>query len=276
MAKEKSGSKKARMSFLDHLEELRWHLIRAVIAIMAVTIVAFVYKEIVFDVIIFGPKNPDFVSYRVLCYLSNQIGQSMFCFNEIPFELMNTMMSGQFTLHLWVSFIAGVVVAFPYLVFEIWRFIKPGLHPTERNNSRGLIFITSFLFTLGILFGYYVIVPFSIQFLATYTVSAEVVNRIDLSSYISTVTSVTLASGVVFELPVVVYFLSKLTILTPELMRTYRKHAIVVILVLAAIITPPDVASQILVTLPVMLLYEISIFVSARVENKRIKRDAAL
>ena len=276
MATKKSSSTKSSMSFLDHLEELRWHLIRATIAVLLVTIAAFIYKDIVFDVVIFGPKNPHFVSYRVLCWLSGIFGGDMFCFSEMPFELMNTKMAGQFMMHLWVSFVAGLIVAFPYIFFEMWRFVKSGLRSTERKHSRGIIFITSMLFMAGVGFGYFVIAPFSVQFLATYSVSEDVINRIDLSSYISTITSVTLASGVVFELPIVVYFLSRVGILTPEIMRTYRKHSIVVILVLAAIITPPDITSQILVTLPVLLLYELSIKVSGRVEKNRKKKMAAL
>ncbi len=265
MAKES----KDNMSFLDHLEELRWHLIRSAIAIFLVSILAFIFKGIVFDKVIFGPRNPDFLSYQALCWLSQQFGGDAFCFTEMPFELLNTKMAGQFTMHLWVSFVVGFIVAFPYVFFEIWRFVSPGLHEKERRSSRGIIFITSVLFLLGVGFGYFVISPFSVQFLATYTVSDNVVNRIDLSSFISTVTSVTLASGLVFELPIIVYFLAKVGILTSEAMKQYRKHAIVVILVLASIITPPDVTSQILVTLPVLLLYEISIRIAARIEKKR-------
>jgi sec-independent protein translocase protein TatC len=167
-------------------------------------------------------------------------------------------------------------VAFPYVFFEIWRFVSPGLHDNERKSSRGVIFITSLLFLLGVGFGYFVISPFSVQFLATYTVSDSVVNRIDLSSFISTVTSVTLASGLVFELPIIVYFLAKFGILTSDTMRQYRRHAIVVILVLSSIITPPDVTSQILVTLPVLLLYEISIKIAKRIEKKRDKELARI
>ena len=271
MAKKKIEAPEKEMSFLDHLEELRWHLIRSTIVVVVISILAFINKQIVFDKIIFGPKNPHFVTYRFFCWLSQNIGGNMFCFDKMPFELLNMRMAGQFTTHLWVSFVAGFIVAFPYVVYEFWRFISPGLHEKERKSSKGVIFVTSALFLLGVAFGYFVISPFSVQFLTSYTVSDEVVNRIDLSSFISTVTSVTLASGIVFELPVIVYFLSKAGILTPSLMRTYRKHAIVIILILSAIITPPDLTSQILVTLPVLLLYEVSIRVSARVEKKRIK-----
>lgn len=269
----KKHERGSEMSFLQHLEVLRWHLIRATIAVLAFTIVAFFYKSLVFDTVIFGPKNPHFVSYRALCWISQQFGGTIFCFDEMPFELLNMRMAGQFTMHLWVSFIAGFIVAFPYIIFELWRFVSPGLNSNERKNSRGAIFVISVLFILGVLFGYFVISPFSVQFLATYTVSAEVVNRIDLSSYISTVTSVTLASGLVFELPVIVYFLSRIGVLTPNLMRQYRRHAIVAILILSAILTPPDVTSQILVTIPMLILYEISIRVSARVELNREKKS---
>lgn len=273
MAKRLEGAKTKEMSFLDHLEELRWHLVRSVIAILIVAIIAFIAKGIVFDVIIFGPKNPNFITYRIFCWLSKNIGAGLSCVTEMPFELLNISMAGQFTTHMMVSFIAGFIVAFPYVIYELWRFVSPGLRPEERKASRGLIWVTSFLFLLGVCFGYFIISPFSVQFLTTYTVSAEVVNRIDLSSYISTVTSVSLASGLIFELPVLVYFLSKAGIVTPDVMRTYRKHSIVVILILSAIITPPDLTSQILVTLPVLVLYELSILVSGRIERARQKAE---
>ena len=187
----------------------------------------------------------------------------------MPFELLNMRMSGQFQMHLWVSIVAGMIVAFPYVFWEIWRFILPGLHPNERKNSKGVILFTTILFMLGVLFGYYIIVPLSVQFLGTYAVSAEVVNRIDLTSYISMVSSVTLASGILFQLPIAVYFLSKIGVVTPELLKTYRRHAIIGILLLSAIITPPDIASQVLVTLPVLFLYQISITVSRRIVKRK-------
>jgi sec-independent protein translocase protein TatC len=268
MNKEKTNSS---MSFLEHLAELRWHLMRSAVAVLIFSVVAFIAKELVFDVIILGPKQPDFFTYRMFCEFSAYLGGEAFCFDEVPFEVLNMRMSGQFQMHLWVSIIAGLVVAFPYVFWEIWRFIKPGLHDVERKSSRGVIFFTTVLFVLGVLFGYYLIVPLSIQFLGTYAVSAEVVNRIDLTSYISMVSSVTLATGILFQLPIVVYFLSKIGVVTPQLLKSYRRHAIVGILLLSAIITPPDVASQVLVTVPVLVLYQISILVSARI----VKRNAA-
>ena len=259
------------MSFLDHLGELRWHLVRSSIAIFFFAVVAFLSKEVIFDVIIFGPKQMDFPTYTFFCWLSSYVGGNVFCFDEMPFELLNMRMSGQFQMHLWVSLVAGVIIAFPYVFWEIWRFIQPGLHECERKNSRGVILFTTVLFLLGVLFGYYVIVPLSVQFLGTYTVSSEIFNRIDLTSYISMVSSVTLATGILFQLPIAVYFLSKLGVVTPDLLKTYRRHAIVGILLLSAIITPPDIASQILVTFPVLILYQVSIGVSRRIIKSRAK-----
>lgn len=259
------------MSFLDHLGELRWHLVRSSIAIFFFSVVAFLSKEVIFDVIIFGPKQMNFPTYTFFCWLSSYVGGNVFCFDEMPFELLNMRMSGQFQMHLWVSLVAGVIIVFPYVFWEIWRFIQPGLHESERKNSRGVILFTTVLFLLGVLFGYYVIVPLSVQFLGTYTVSSEIFNRIDLTSYISMVSSVTLATGILFQLPIAVYFLSKLGVVTPDLLKAYRRHAIVGILLLSAIITPPDIASQILVTFPVLILYQISIGVSRRIIKSRAK-----
>lgn len=266
---------KNKMSFLDHLGELRWHLVRSSVAIIIFAVIAFVAKSIIFDQIIFGPKQPDFPTYTFFCWLSSFIGGDVFCFDEMPFELLNMRMSGQFQMHLWVSMIAGLILAFPYVFWEIWRFVQPGLHENERKNSRGVIFFTTILFALGVLFGYYVIVPLSVQFLGSYTVSEDVFNRIDLTSYISLVSSVTLATGILFQLPIAVYFLSKVGVVTPELLKTYRKHAIVGILLLSAIITPPDIASQVLVTLPVLILYQISIMVSRRIAKRKAAQRAA-
>lgn len=269
MAKGQSGE----MSFLQHLEALRWHLVRSSIAILLFATVGFLGKSILFDVIIFGPRDPNFITYQLFCQFTRALGTTeLFCMDEMPFEIMNTKMAGQFSTHIWVSLIAGFIIAFPYVLIEMWRFISPGLHSNEKKYSRGAILAASVLFISGVLFGYYLIAPLSIQFLGGYTVSADVTNRIDLLSYISTVSAVTLASGLIFELPVVVYFLSKLGLLTPQWMRTYRRHAFIVILILSAIITPPDVSSQVLVSLPVALLYEISIRISARVVKKQQKK----
>ena len=252
------------MSFLEHLEVLRWHLVRAISSIFIFAIGAFLAKGFIFDTVLLGPKNGDFWTYRMLCKLSDKIGSDLLCITEIPFELINISMAGQFTTHIVVSIIAGFIMSFPYVIFELWRFIKPGLYEGERKYATGMVFYTSFLFLTGVLFGY-IIAPLSVNFLGGYRVSDLVVNQIDLNSYFSTISTLVLASGMVFELPVLIYFLTKIGIVTPESLRQYRRHAVVGILILAAVITPPDVSSQVLVFFPLMLLYEISIWVSALV-----------
>ncbi len=263
------------MSFLDHLEIFRWHLIRSAIAVLFFAIIAFIFKDIVFDVILLGPKDPNFPTYKALCAISQYLGlEDALCLKESPFTLMNITMSGQFSTHVTTSIFAGFVVAFPYVFWEFWRFIRPALHVNESTMARGIVFFSSVLFLLGVLFGYYVIAPLSVNFLGSYQVSSTVANQITLSSFISTVTTVSFANGIIFELPILVYFLTKIGLLTPEFMRVYRKHAIVVILILAAVITPPDVTSQILVSLPLIVLYEISIKISARVIKNQKKNTA--
>ncbi len=254
------------MSFLQHLEELRWHLVRSAAVIFIFAIVAFLNKAFLFDGLILAPKNADFPTYKFLCKLGEKfnLGDEI-CIRELSFTLINIDLSGQFSTHMMVSLYAGLVLAFPYVIWELWRFVKPGLHSNERKYANGIVFFTSLLFFTGVLFGYYVIVPMSVNFLGTYQVSALVANQISLGSFISTVTTLTLVTGIVFELPILVYFLTKIGVLTPEFMRNYRRHAIVVLLIISAIITPPDVTSQILVCIPLLVLYEISIFVSAYV-----------
>lgn len=261
-------NQKDEMSFLDHLEELRWHLIRSTIAVLIVAVLAFIYKDYIFA-IIFGPKQGDFFTYQMFCKLGQLFDyESVFCAQELPFTLQNRTMAGQFSAHIWTSIWTGVIVSFPYILYELWKFISPGLYENERKLASGFIIIASVLFFSGILFGYYLIAPLSINFLGSYSVSHEVQNQIDLSSYISIVRSSVIACGLVFELPIIVYFLTKLGLVTPPFMRKYRRHAIVVILIISAIITPPDVTSQIIVTIPILILYEISIFISKYVLKK--------
>jgi sec-independent protein translocase protein TatC len=257
----------AEMTFIDHIDALRKHLMRSVLVLFICGVGAFIAKDFVFDGIIFAPTRDDFPTYRALCWLSQTLGLGdAICMEfNTPFTLINTEMSGQFTMHIQVSVVIGFILAFPYMFWEIWRFIKPGLHRKEVKYTQGIIFFTSMLFLMGVAFGYYVLTPFSVNFFATYQVSEAVANTFTLTSYISFITMFTLLSGIIFELPIAVYFLSKLGLLTPQFMRQYRRHAILVILIVSAIITPADVASQVLVFIPVMFLYEISIFISARV-----------
>ncbi|MEM7485793.1 MAG: twin-arginine translocase subunit TatC [Bacteroidota bacterium] len=266
------------MSFLDHLEELRWHLIRSVLAIVIIACGAFFMKDFIFDTVIFGPKKMDFPTYEFFCKIATFFGiDSEFCADTLPFTIQNRTMAGQFSAHIWTSIWAGFIIAFPYVLWELWRFISPGLHKNERKHSRGFILVASALFFMGVLFGYYVVAPLSINFLGTYQVSKEVLNEIDIGSFIATVRASVIACGIMFELPIIIYFLTKVGLVTPEILRKYRKIALVVVLILSAVITPPDVASQIVVSVPVLILYQISIYISKVViknEAKRAKRNA--
>ena len=262
------------MSFLDHLEDLRWHLIRATIAILIAGAGAFIMSDFIFDTIIFGPKRMDFPTYKWLCNMSQFIGiETSFCLEEFPFRIQNRTMAGQFSAHIWTSIYAGFVIAFPYVIYQFWSFLSPGLHKNERKHSRGFIIISSFLFFLGVLFGYYIVTPLSINFLGTYNVSSEISNEIDISSYISLVRSSALASGIIFELPIIIYFLTKIGLVTPQLLKKYRKFALVIVLVLSAIITPPDIASQVIVAIPILLLYQISIYISKVVVRNQKRKE---
>lgn len=261
------------MSFLDHLEELRWHLVRSVIAIFIFTVVAFISVDFVFNQIIFAPSRPDFWTFKMLCKIGDLINSSALCIEDIPFKIQSRKMTGQFTMHITSSFVIGIIVAFPYMFWEFWRFIGPGLYSTERKVSRGAVFSVTSLFTIGILFGYYIMSPLAINFLAGYQVSEQVYNEFDITSYVSTISTLVLGSGILFQLPIIVYFLSKVGLVTPSLMKTYRRHAIVVILILGAMLTPPDPLSQILIALPLFGLYQISIIISARVVRKKEKNN---
>jgi sec-independent protein translocase protein TatC len=264
------SEEKNEMSFLQHLEALRWHLMRSAAAVSILATVLFFYNDFVFGTVIFGPMRSDFLTYRALCKFSNLAGLGdTLCMPPISFELINFDLSGQFTTHIWVSIIAGLIISSPYILWELWRFIKPALLEKERRYTSGVVFFASTLFIMGVLFSYYIIVPMSVNFLGNYQVSPLVRNTISMSSYISTVTILTFVIGVVFELPIVVYFLTKIGLLGPAFMRKYRKHAVVVILIVAAIITPTsDIPTLVIVSLPLYVLFEASIFVSKYAENK--------
>lgn len=266
-----SGGKE--MSFLDHLEELRWHIIRSLIAIVAVGITLFLLKDFVFGTVIFGPKNQDFLSYRLICALSNAVGLGDgMCFTPVAFTLETVDLGEQFLTHIKASFILGFIVAFPYVFFEFWRFISPGLYEKERKAVRGIVFICSFLFFLGVSFGYFVISPFAVNFLAGYQI-ADVATAPRLSSFVNYMIMFTAPAGIIFELPIVVYFLAKIGLVTASMMRSYRRHAIVIILMVAAIITPPDVVTQLLIGIPLFVLYEISIVIAKRIERQQAAEE---
>ena len=270
-------AEKKEMTFLDHLEALRWHLIRSAIVVTIAATTLFFFNDFVFGDVIFGPKKPTFITYRVFCYISHHLlGNDSLCIGQNTFTLINTDLSGQFTKHIWISLVAGMIVSFPYVLWEVWRFIKPALREKEIKTTRGFVFVASSLFLTGVCFAYFVMAPLMVNFLGTYEATTEVKNFIDWDSYISIVTTVVLATGIVFELPILVYFLTQFGIVSPRFMRKYRKHAIVIILIVAAIITPsPDITSQLLVAFPLYALYEISIFVSVSVERKQILRMKA-
>jgi len=270
--KKKIKEPKAEMSFLDHLEALRWHIIKSAIAVVLFAVVAFIEKDIIFDSIIFAPKNPGFWTNRMLALVAEAFSMPSLQINTQELQLISIDMSGQFMVHVWTSIIAGFIVASPFVIYQFWSFISPALYEKERKHASGAVLVMSFLFILGIMFGYYLIVPFSIDFLGTYRISETVINQINILSYISTVTSIVIAGGIAFELPVLVFFLSKIGVLTPRFLRKYRRHAYVVLLVVAAIITPPDVLSQSLVAIPLVILYEASIFISGRVEKANLRK----
>lgn len=271
MSKKKNDGE---MSFLDHLEVLRWVLIRSTIAILIGACVAYTYSDFIFNTVIFGPKDGNFITYKIFCELATTYDlDKSFCISELPFELQNRTMEGQFSMLIWTSITAGFILAFPFILWELWKFVSPALYQKERKNIKYFIAIASFLFFLGVAFGYYVLTPLSINFLANTSISDMITNSIDVNSYIGLVKSTSLATGLVFELPIAIYFLSRLGLVTPTFMRTYRKYAYVAILIIAAIVTPPDVISQIIVSIPLVLLYEVSIFISKFVGNKEKTTD---
>lgn len=271
-------SEEKEMSFLDHLEELRWHLVRSISAIFIFMIVAFIFGPWIFKNIVFAPAHIDFITFKWLCKLGELTHSTeSLCVKEMPFKIQSRFMTGQFTMHLTASLVFGIIIAFPYVFWEIWRFVRPGLHHGEKLVSKWAVTAVSFQFMMGVCFGYFVMSPLAVWFLSNYSISDMISNEFDITSYVSTITALVFGSGLLFQLPVVVYFLSKIGIVTPGLMRSYRRHAIVAILVLGAIVTPPDPLSQALISLPLYLLYEISILISARVvKKKKLEEEAEL
>ncbi|HZY83115.1 MAG TPA: twin-arginine translocase subunit TatC [Cyclobacteriaceae bacterium] len=275
MALDQMNSDEKEMSFLDHLEELRWHIVRSVAAIMIFMILAFAFAPWIFDNIVFAPANANFPTFRAFCRLADYLDKPALCVEHIPFKIQSRYVTGQFSMQFAAAFVIGLIVAFPYVFWEIWRFIKPGLYQTEKKSSRGAVFAVTFLFLLGISFGYFVLCPMSMWFFATYSISDVIVNEFDITSYVQTIIALVFGSGVLFQLPVVIFFLTRIGLVTPKFLRTYRKHAIIIILVLAAIITPPDPLSQTIIAIPLYLLYEISILISG-MELRRKQRLEAL
>ncbi len=267
-----TSNPEAEMSFMDHLEALRWHLVRSAAVIIALAVVVFVFPDFIFGKIIYGPLHKDFITYEYLCRLSDKLGGvEGLCVQQINFSLISTELSGQFSMHIWIALMGGLILGFPYLIYEIWKFIKPALHNSEMKPVRGFVLVISLLFLLGVTFAYFIVVPMSVQFLGNYSITSDnfIETKPTIDDYISLISTLILATGLVFEMPVLVYFLTRLGIFSPAFMKKFRRHAIVILLILAAVITPsPDITSQMLVFIPLYFLYEVSIYVSRYAENK--------
>lgn len=266
----------SEMSFLGHLEELRWLLVRSTIAILIMATITFFVSDYIFDVVIFGPTHADFITYRFFCELSHYVGfQESICVTELPFIIQNTDMEGQVNVLVWTCIVAGFIFSFPYILWQLWSFISPALYEKERKNAKLFVFIASILFFVGVMFGYFVVVPMSVNFFATFKVSDVVKNQFNIDSYIGMIKTSVVASGLFFELPIIIYFLTKLGLVTPMFLRKYWKYAVVIILIVAAIVTPPDVVSQCIVAIPMLIIYEASIIISKLVYKKQVAEKLA-
>ena len=261
------------MNFLDHVEELRWHIIRSAIAVIVAAILVFWKVEWIFDKVILGPAHSDFISYKWFCAFGRLMHYDGFCLGDVKMDFQNTAVTGQFMMSLSVSLMLGFILSFPFILWELWKFIKPALKPSEIKMARGIVFWCSLLFFAGVLFSYYIVVPYTINFFGNYQLSSKVKNIITLDNYYDTTSNLIIAMGAVFELPVIVYFLSRIGILTPQFMRTQRRYAILILFILAEIITPPDLFSCLFVFIPLYALYEASVSISARAINSKKKKD---
>ena len=265
------------MSFFGHLEALRWHLMRSAFAVVFFAIVAFCNYTFIFQKVIMGPFDPNFWSYKMMCYLGTLFHLDGFCITKINGILISNEVGGQFMLQLNSSLLIGVICAIPYVLFEIWRFIKPALLENERKAASNFVLYASTLFIVGILFGYYILAPESVAFLAGYTVSPEIHNQFTVASYLSIVATVTLLTGIVFELPIFIYILASIGILTASFMRKTRRYAIIIIMIVGALISPsPDILTTTLATVPLLVLYEVGILVAAVVEKRKLKKHEDL
>lgn len=265
------------MSFLDHLEELRWLLVRSTIAILVLASLSFFISDFIFEKILFGPKDPNFITYRFFCSISQNFGLEdvEICDAKMPFIIQNTSMGGQVSFLIWTCITAGFIIGFPYILWEFWKFISPALYAKEKKYAGAFVIVSSLLFFLGVLFGYFIITPLSVYFFGSFNASPEIVNEFNLESYTSMIKTATIACGLLFELPIIIYFLTKMGLVSASFLRKYRKYALVIVLIVAAIITPPDVISQIIVTIPIMALYEISILISAVVGKKELSETTS-
>ncbi len=254
---------KENMSFLGHLEELRWRLVKAVIAVLVVGTLVFIFRETIINTIFLRLKDANFPTFRFAC---NTFG---ICFEDVKIDFQNTALAGQFGTSIKMGFVGGIIGAFPFVFYQLWGFVKPGLKPNEIKSFRGITWFVTALFFVGILFGYFVIAPLTVNFLGNFEIAGGVKNDLIISDYISTIVSTIILTGVIFLLPVFIQIFSKIGIITSAFLKKYRKHSIVVVLILAAIITPPDIFTQIIVTIPIMILYEFGIIIAKRIEKKK-------
>ena len=268
--RKKNNEERAEMSFIEHLEVLRGHLFRSALAIAAGAIVFIVYNTFFVREVLMGPTHADFPTYKWLCKVGHAIGLGdNMCMKDIGLKMQSTSVSGQFSMYFTLIFVGGIIVAFPYIFWEFWRFIKPALTKKELSKTRGVIFWVSFLFFLGITFGYFIIAPYTVNFFANFQLDDNIENRWTITSYIDTLVPLILGTGLAFQLPLVMFFLAKVGLMSPDFLRRNRKYAIVIILILAGVITPPDVISQVICTIPLWLLYEISIWLTAKVQREK-------
>lgn len=274
--KQHAAEEQAEMTFFEHLDALRPHLMRGSLALLLVAFAAFFLNDWIIDGLLFGPAQPDFPSNRALTWLAQLVGSTNYEAGHTEFNIINTRMAGQFNLQVTVSIVTGLVITIPYLMWELWRFIRPGLTWYERRRTNLFVLYVSICFFVGLLFGYYVITPLAVNFLTGWTASPTIVNMIDAGSYLKTVITTSLACALIFQLPILIYFLTRMGIVSAAFLRKYRKHAIVVLAILSALITPPDMLSMILVILPLILLYELSIKIAVRVEKTKAEDEAAL
>jgi sec-independent protein translocase protein TatC len=274
----KRGGRKGKdeMSFVDHLEDLRGHLFRSVIAIAIGAVIVGIFNDFFIKDVLLGPTHGDFPTYKLLCRIGNALNlKDALCMTSIGIKMQSTEVGAQFSMWFTVVLVGGVIMAFPYIFYEFWNFIKPALTQKELNTTRGVIFWVSLLFFTGVAFGYFVIAPYAIKFFAGFQLAENIENIWTISSYVDTIIPLVLGAGLAFQLPLVLFFLAKVGIVSGTYLRKVRKYAIVVIFIIAGIITPgPDLISQLTVALPLLLLYEISIILSRRVEKQRAKDEA--
>jgi sec-independent protein translocase protein TatC len=274
--KKGSASSRAEMSFIDHLDELRKHLFRSVIAVVIGALAIAYFNSFIIKKILMGPTHADFATYTYLCKLGHALGfDKTLCLEEIHVKMQSNAVAGQFNVFMNIVLIGGFIVAFPYIFWQFWLFVKPALKANEMKNTSKVIFWVSFLFFIGILFGYFVVAPYTIHFFANFTIDENIENIWTLTSYFNTIVPLIMGSGIAFQLPLVLFFLAKIDIVTTKFLKKYRRHAILIIVIFVSIITPPDMLSTIICSIPLVLLYEISIILCSRVERKKSAEEIA-